>query len=95
MGFNTGREEYKALLNAQRTLTIALQPRKSETGEDVWIEPRDAAMVASALTRVIDQKRVMRGQPAPKPIDLSQTKRKRKPDSGWIDPSAQPPGPAQ
>jgi len=53
--------EYRHLLAAERVLSKCL--------ERPDIEPRDAAMVASALTRTVDQKRVMRGQPAPKPAD--------------------------
>jgi len=35
------------------------------------------AMVASALVRVIEQKRVLRKQPAPKPIDVSEPRARR------------------
>ncbi len=51
-------EEYQALLTAQRQMLKVL----SGNAED-----RDKVMAASALTRIVDQKRVMRGQPAPKP----------------------------
>ncbi len=46
--------------------------------EEDTIDARDAAMVASALTRTVDQKRVMRGQPAPKPTEMGKTRGKRK-----------------
>lgn len=87
--------EYQALLTAQRALEVALKPHADGNGVEVYPEPRDAAMVASALARVIDQKRVMRGQPAPKPVDVSPKTRKRKPQGpdAWTDPTAPPPPP--
>lgn len=88
-------DEYKALLTAQKALTLALEPKANEQGAVLYPEPRDSAQVTRALVDLVRLKRDMRGVPDPKPVDVSQTKRKRKPDSGWIDPSAQPPGPAQ
>ncbi len=82
-------DEYKHLLLAERTMAKALER------DDLL--PRDAAMVASALTRIVDQKRVMRGQPAPKPSDTAD-RRKRKacvpaPSITYADPSPAPNSP--
>ena len=51
-------EEYQALLTAQRKLVSIM-----ESG----LEERDQINAASALARIVDMKRVLRGQPAPKP----------------------------
>lgn len=50
--------EYLHLILAERAIAGALGDKP---------EHRDIAQLASALVRVIDQKRVMRGMPAPKP----------------------------
>ncbi len=62
-------EEYHDLVAAQRAITNALQPKANSAGELIYPDARDVAILASSLTRVVDQKRVMRGQPAPKPAD--------------------------
>lgn len=75
-------DEYKHLLLAERVLASCL--------ERPDIEARDAAMVASALTRTVDQKRVMRGQPAPKPVEVERKGKGRRSFSrstGPIDPA--------
>lgn len=75
------------MLGAQRVLADSM---------DKQVEKRaEYAQIARALCDVIRLKRDMRGVPDPKPVDVSQTKRRRKPDSGWIDPSSQPPGPTK
>jgi hypothetical protein len=65
-------EEYHDLVAAQRAITLAMKPKPTEDGKgEVYPDARDVSQLATALTRVIDQKRVMRGQPAPKPVDTS------------------------
>ncbi len=67
MSFYTA--EYKHLVQAERAIASALKPRTNEAGLTVYPEPRDIASLSGALTRVIDQKRIMRGQGTPKPVD--------------------------
>lgn len=59
-GYRTA--EYRHLLAAERAL--------SETIESPG-EHDSVSSLATALVRVIDQKRIMRGQPAPKPADVT------------------------
>jgi len=62
-------QEYQHLLEAERLL--------SESMGESATTAKDRAMVASALVRVIEQKRVLRKQPAPKPIDVSEPRARR------------------
>lgn len=58
--------EYQHLIKAERALAKALDPIDVE---GVLVYPKDIASIASSLARVVEQKRIMRGQPAPKPAD--------------------------
>lgn len=87
MSHATTSEEYHDLLKAQRVLSKSIDEPTEEMTEQ--------ARVALALLQVIREKRVMRGKPGTLTgrADLQAPGRKRKPDSGWIDPSAPPPSP--
>jgi hypothetical protein len=79
--------EYQHLLDAERAISEALEPKPSDSGEVTYPEARDVAQLATALVRVIDQKRIMRGQPAPKPAEAKPRKVKTEDhDTGPLEP---------
>ena len=68
--------EYKHLLAAQRAIAQEIEKPTENT---------NLATLATSLCRVIDQKRIMRGQPAPKPADASDRRVRGKARAQVID----------
>ena len=90
--------EYLHLLAAERAIALAMEPKPDQAGNMIYPDCKDIASLASALTRVVDQKRIMRGQPAPKPADGRQSRGSRRPARAaapcHAEPSAPAPAPA-
>lgn len=85
--------EYQHLILAERALAQEIENPGEES---------NLAALASSLVRVIDQKRVMRGQPAPRPADLGKRRRDKRAAPSVMplapapaEPSAPPSAPAQ
>lgn len=62
--------EYQHLLLAERALAKEIENPTEES---------NLSTLATSLCRVIDQKRVMRCQPAPKPVDVSIPRKRSRP----------------
>ena len=86
--------EYSHLILAERAIAFALEAKPGPDGTTIYPDNKDIASLASALTRVVDQKRVMRGQPAPKPVEGRQSRGSRRPGRAAAPCHAEPSAPS-